>query len=143
MKLNTHEVSAAQARVEDRLADDLAQAMQLLEWGKWSRSHGDHLGYPVCLLRFCANNPNNWERDLSTPIGSIDDDTALRIEAAITALDFTARKIVVTLYKERVPLQKAHMVTAYPVERIREIRNRALGQLWDTLGQDQRHAATC
>ena len=142
MKLNTHEISAAQARIEDRLAERLAQNLQLLEWGKWARQNGATLGYPPCFLQFLAKNPLNWERDLSAPIGNIDDDTALRIEAAITALDFTSRKIVVTLYKERVPLQKAHTVTAYPVERIREIRNRALGQLWDTLAPNQRHAAT-
>lgn len=142
MKLNTHEISAQQARMEDKLAEQLAESLQLLAWGKWARQSGRSLGYPPCLLSFLAKNPLNWEKDLSIPIPDIDDETAMRIEAAITALDFTSRKIVVTLYKERVPLQKAHTVTAYPVERIREIRNWALGQLWDTLSPNQRHAAT-
>ena len=135
MKLNANEISAAQARLEDRLADDLAREMRLLEWGKWSRQHGGNLGYPPCLLQYLAKNPMNWERDLSVPIGSIDDDSAMRIEAAITALDSAARKIVVTLYKERLVLEKASAITAYPIERIRDIRNRALGALWEALGQ--------
>lgn len=125
------ELDAQIDRMERIEADEMADRLLLWEWGAWSRRTGDTLGYPACLLPFSAKG--SWEKNLRRYIASINDDEAMRIDAAVAALPGMHRAVVIAVYRLGIETRRLPQVLQTSAHQIAAYRNQAIGILWQSL----------
>lgn len=131
-----HEIQSLERMQDESLADSL----RLWEWGQWARREGKSLGYPPCLLRFTAKGSNASTTDLRRIASPIDDDDALRIDAAVARLPLSHRKVIIAIYKVGIPRRELPDALAWTERRIAEYRHQAIGMLWIILNDQCKSA---
>jgi hypothetical protein len=135
-KLNAVQEAFEIARLENIEMEDLADKLKLLEWGRWSRTGLDRLGYPR-QLKFQAKG--SWEQDLRKLVGNITDDEGLRIDRAVAELGAKHghhyRIVIETIYKNGTPWADLPGKLGIATNTIRKYQNQALGMLKILLAQ--------
>jgi hypothetical protein len=140
MVLAAAELEQEIERLETMQDESLADQLRLWDWGQWARHEGKSLGYPPCLLQFTAKGSRAVEKDLRRIAARIDDDEALRIDAAVARLPFSHRKVIIAIYKAGIPKRDLPNVLAWPERRIAEYRHQAVGMLWIILTEENKGA---
>ena len=118
-------------RMERIEADEMADKLLLWEWGKWSSKTGNQLGYPACLLPFCAKG--SWEKDLRRYVADITDEQGAVIDEAITALPELHKAVIVAVYRLRIETRRLPHVLQISDRQVSAYRNQAIGILWGKL----------
>lgn len=116
------------APVLDR--EQLEDYTKVIEWGRWSwegMGYGEH---PLYLVSTCRKAS-----------AQISDDEAIELDMLIAKLEPRQRTVIEILYCDRKPLMLAAKVLHMDRQTMRDLRQRALQSLFDTLIVKRRRVA--
>jgi hypothetical protein len=124
------------ARLEAMQDDNLADTLKLYEWGRWSHTGLDRLGYPR-QLKFQAKG--SWERDLRRVVADISDSEAEKIDRAVADLGARHghhyRIVIEAIYKDGITWAELPKELGIANATIRKYQHQALGMLKIMLAQ--------